>query len=136
LAKNRTKERRKADLSELARMRLEGVSIAECAKALGVSSRTISTDLQKLDALWLEERIGDVERLKTRQEAELQTFKRRTWQSWREGELSAKEALEALLKIWDRLSCLYRLNSIEGDSGPSNIHVTFTTRRKEVQKPS
>ena len=136
MAANRGKERRKADLAKLAELRLEGVSIAECAKKLKVSTRTICTDLQRLDALWLEERIGDVEKVKVRQEAELQSFKRRTWQSWREGELTAKEALEALMKIWDKMCILYRLNSIEAETGPSNIHVTFTTRRKEPKKPA
>jgi len=135
MAKNRTKAQRQTDLAKLAEMRLEHVPIADCAKKLEVSERTIYTDLERLDELWREQRVGDVELVKARQEAELVAIKRRIWRSKRSGELTAKEALDALCKVWDKMSQLYSIYRVDETERPKDIVVHVTTRRKEVKKP-
>ena len=130
MSKTRSTIQRQQDLARLSEMRLACRPVSEIAKEIGVSVRSIYYDIEKLNAFWKKERIGEVGAVKARQEAELLFMRREIFKDFRAERISAKEKNDLLFGVWDRMCRLYGVHDAN-DGPPPNITVQFTTRRKE-----
>lgn len=134
MAAKRPKGKREADLATLSDLYFQCVPITEIAKRIGVSRQTINGDLKELDGHWKAARIGKVDAVKARLEAELLWMRREVLKDFQDDAISAKEKDDLLLSIWDRFCRLYGVHETQ-DGPPPRVTVEFITRRKECATP-
>lgn len=145
----RTREKRAADMAEMARMRLFGYQQTEIAAKLGLNQATVSRDLAKIAEQWKAQAVTDLDAVRARELAKLDALEVQAYEAWiaskadtqrkvvedRPGKGGGKFAkiettqnvgdprfLQAILAIQDRRA------KIQGFDAPAKFDGTVTNR--------
>jgi DUF1680 family protein len=145
----RTREKRAADMAEMARLRLFGYQQTEIAAKLGLNQATVSRDLAKIAERWKAQAVTDLDAVRARELAKLDALEVEAYEAWiaskadtqkkvvedRPGKSGGKFAkiettqnvgdprfLQAILAIQDRRA------KILGFDAPAKFDGTVTTR--------